>query len=127
VGHPAGSIKEATTACDSVIVTVDNPSVAALVQENPFYRTAVIPGGMYRGTDADTNTFGVGATLVTSAQVPDDVVYALVKSVFTNMDQFRGLHPAFADLDPKQMAADGLSAPLHPGAEKYYREAGLLN
>ena len=127
VGHPNGSIKEATTACDSVIVTVDNGAVDALVAGKPFYRKAVIPGGMYRGTDADTNTFGVGATLVTSADVPDEVVYALTKSVFENMDQFRSLHPAFANLDPKQMVKDGLSAPLHPGAEKYYREAGLLN
>ncbi|UOD49830.1 TAXI family TRAP transporter solute-binding subunit [Orrella daihaiensis] len=127
VGHPNGSIKEATTACDSVIVTVDNGAVDALVAGKPFYRKAVIPGGMYRGTDADTNTFGVGATLVTSADVPDEVVYALTKSVFENIDQFRSLHPAFANLDPKQMAKDGLSAPLHPGAEKYYREAGLLN
>ena len=127
VGHPNGSIKEATTACDSVLVTVDNGAVDALVAGKPFYRKAVIPGGMYRGTDADTNTFGVGATLITSADVPDEVVYALTKSVFENIDQFRSLHPAFAKLDPKQMAKDGLSAPLHPGAEKYYREAGLLN
>lgn len=127
VGHPNGSIKEATTACDSVIVAVDNDAVKALIVENPFYRTATIPAGMYRGTDIDTNTFGVGATVVTSADVPDDVVYALTKSVFQNIDQFRSLHPAFANLDPKQMANDGLSAPLHPGAEKYFREAGLLN
>lgn len=127
VGHPNGSIKEATTACDSVIVAVDNDAVKALIVENPFYRTATIPAGMYRGTDIDTNTFGVGATVVTSTDVPDDVVYALTKSVFQNIDQFRSLHPAFANLDPKQMANDGLSAPLHPGAEKYFREAGLLN
>jgi uncharacterized protein len=127
VGHPNGSIKEATTACDSVIVTVDNDAVKTLIVEKPFYRTATIPAGMYRGTDADTNTFGVGATIVTSAEVPDDVVYALTKAVFENMDQFRSLHPAFANLDPKQMVKDGLSAPLHPGAQKYYREVGLLN
>ncbi len=127
VGHPNGSIKEATTACDSVLVTVDNDAVEQLVADKPFYRVATIPGGMYRGSDNDTQTFGVGATLVTSADVPDEVVYTLTKSVFENMDQFRSLHPAFANLDPKQMAQDGLSAPLHPGAEKYYREAGLLN
>jgi TRAP transporter TAXI family solute receptor len=127
VGHPNGSIKEATTACDSVLVTVDNEAVEQLVADKPFYRVATIPGGMYRGSDNDTQTFGVGATLVTSADVPDEVVYTLTKSVFENMDQFRSLHPAFANLDPKQMAQDGLSAPLHPGAEKYYREAGLLN
>ncbi len=126
VGHPSGSIQEATTACDAVLVNVTGAAVDQLVADNPFYRTATIPGGMYRGNDADTNTFGVGATLVTSADVPEDVVYNLVKSVFTDIDAFRGLHPAFANLDPKQMANDGLSAPLHPGAEKFYREAGLI-
>lgn len=127
VGHPNGSIQEATTACDSVLVNVNNDAVEQLVADKPFYRVATIPGGMYRGSDNDTQTFGVGATLVTSAGVPDEVVYVLTKSVFENMDQFRSLHPAFANLDPKQMAQDGLSAPLHPGAEKYYREIGLLN
>lgn len=126
VGHPSGSIQEATTACDAVLVNVTGAAVDQLVADNPFYRTATIPGGMYRGNDTDTNTFGVGATLVTSADVPEDVVYNLVKSVFTDIDAFRGLHPAFANLDPKQMANDGLSAPLHPGAEKFYREAGLI-
>lgn len=126
VGHPSGSIQEATTACDAVLVNVTGDAVDQLVADNPFYRTATIPGGMYRGNNGDTATFGVGATLVTSADVPEDVVYNLVKSVFTDIDAFRGLHPAFANLDPKQMANDGLSAPLHPGAEKFYREAGLI-
>jgi TRAP transporter TAXI family solute receptor len=127
VGHPNGSIQEATTACNSVLVTVNNDSVKALVDDNPFYRMATIPAGMYRGNDNDTTTFGVGATIVTSADVSDEVVYALTKSVFENLEQFRSLHPALANLDPKQMAQDGLSAPLHPGAQKYFREAGLLN
>jgi hypothetical protein len=126
VGHPSGSIQEATTACDSVLVNVAGDAVDQLVAEHPYYRKATIPGGMYRGSDADVQTFGVGATLVTSAAVSEDVVYALVKAVFSDMDQFRGLHPAFANLDPKEMANDGLSAPLHPGAEKYFREAGLI-
>ncbi len=126
VGHPSGSIQEATTACDSVLVNVSNDATTALVEANPFYRTATIPGGMYRGNDGDTQTFGVGATFVTSIDVPEDVVYEVVSAVFENIDQFKGLHPAFANLDPAEMANDGLSAPLHPGAEKYYREAGLI-
>ncbi|MBV6632706.1 MAG: TAXI family TRAP transporter solute-binding subunit [Alphaproteobacteria bacterium] len=127
VGHPSGSIQEATTACDSTLVTVDNAAVSKLVEDNSFYRTATIPGGMYRGNDGDVQTFGVGATFVTSADVPDEVVYTVVSAVFENIDQFRGLHPAFANLDPKAMANDSLSAPLHPGAERYYREAGLID
>ncbi|UWQ12750.1 TAXI family TRAP transporter solute-binding subunit (plasmid) [Aliiroseovarius crassostreae] len=126
VGHPSGSIQEATTACDSVLVEVSGDDVAKLIEDNSFYRSATIPGGMYRGNDADTATFGVGATFVSSDQVSEDVVYALVKSVFENIEDFKGLHPAFANLDPKEMATAGLSAPLHPGAEKYYREAGII-
>lgn len=126
VGHPSGSIQEATTACDSVLVNVANDAVDQLVADNSFYRTATIPGGMYRGSDADTMTFGVGATFVSSMAVPEEVVYEVVKAVFDNIDQFRGLHPAFANLDPSEMANDGLSAPLHPGAERYFREAGLI-
>jgi hypothetical protein len=126
VGHPSGSIQEATTACDSVLVDVSNEATEALVEANPFYRVATIPGGMYRGNDEDTTTFGVGATFVTSTAVSEDVVYEVVKAVFENFDQFKSLHPAFAVLEKEQMVSDGLSAPLHPGAERYYREAGLL-
>ncbi|UWP94011.1 TAXI family TRAP transporter solute-binding subunit (plasmid) [Aliiroseovarius crassostreae] len=126
VGHPSGSIQEATTACDSVLVEVSGDDVAKLIEDNSFYRSATIPGGMYRGNDADTATFGVGATFVSSDKVSEEVVYTLVKSVFENIDDFKGLHPAFANLDPKEMATAGLSAPLHPGAEKYYREAGII-
>lgn len=126
VGHPSGSIQEATTACDSVLVEVSGDVVNKLVEDNAFYRTATIPGGMYRGNDADTMTFGVGATFVSSDAVSDEAVYAVVSSVMNNIEDFKGLHPAFANLDPKEMATAGLSAPLHPGAEKFYKEAGII-
>ena len=126
VGHPSGSIQEATTACDSVLVTVDGPVVDQLIADNSFYRAATIPGGMYRGSDNDTMTFGVGATFVTSSDVSDDAVYAVVKSVFENFDDFKKLHPAFANLKPEEMIRDGLSAPLHDGAAKYYKEKGWM-
>jgi len=126
IGHPAAAIKEATTTCDVVLVDVAGPAIDALVGDNPYYRTAVIPAGMYAGTDKDTNTFGVGATFVTSAEVPDEVAYIVAKAVMSNLDDFRGLHPAFANLDAAEMVSDGLSAPLHPGAEKAYKELGLI-
>jgi TRAP transporter TAXI family solute receptor len=126
VGHPSGSIQEATTACDSVLVTVDGAAVEKLVADNSFYRMATIPGGMYRGSDDDTQTFGVGATFVSSTAVSEDAVYAVVKSVFENFDAFKKLHPAFANLKPEEMIADGLSAPLHDGAAKYYKEMGWI-
>lgn len=127
VGHPSGAIQEATTACDAVLVNVTGPEIEQLVADNPYYRIATIPGGMYRGTDEDATTFGVGATFVTSADVSDDVVYEVVRAIFENLDQFRALHPALDVLDPEQMVQDGLSAPLHDGALRYYREAGLVD
>ena len=126
VGHPSGAIQEATTACDTVLVNVDNDAIRALVDDRDYYRMATIPGGMYRGTDADVTTFGVGATFVSSTDVSDDVAYAVTRGVMEDLDTFKGLHPALEILEAQTMVTDGNSAPLHPGAERYYREAGLL-
>ncbi len=126
VGHPSGSIQEATTACDSVLVSVEGDEIKELVDANSYYRNATIVGGVYRGNPDDVNTFGVGATFVTSSAVSDDAVYAVVSSVFDNFDDFKKLHPAFAHLEPEEMATAGLSAPLHPGAAKYYKEKGWI-
>lgn len=126
VGHPSGVIKEATTSCDGVVVSVDNNATQNLINNHSYYRKAIIPGGMYRGSDEDIATFGVTATLVLSVEVPDEVVYQVVRAVFENFDSFRRLHPAFANLTKQKMIADALSAPLHPGAAKYYKETGLI-
>ncbi|MBT6093662.1 MAG: TAXI family TRAP transporter solute-binding subunit [Rhodospirillaceae bacterium] len=126
VGHPSGNTKEATTSCDAALVNVTGPVIDKLVKENAFYRYATIPGGMYRGNPNDTKTFGVGATFVSSTALPADVVYTVVKAVFTNFDTFKKLHPAFSILKKKEMVKDSLSAPLHDGAAKYYKEAGLM-
>ena len=126
VGHPSGSIKEATTTCDTKLVNETGPVIDKLIADNPYYRSATIPGGMYMGNKNDTTTFGVGATFITSAKVPENVVYTVVKSVFENFDAFKKLHPAFANLKKEEMVKDALSAPLHRGALKYYKEAGLI-
>lgn len=127
VGHPSGAIQEATTACDTVLVNVDNDAIRALVEERSYYRMATIPGGMYRGTSEDVTTFGVGATFVSSDAVSEEVGYQVTKAIFENLDQFKALHPALGNLDPVEMVNDGNSAPLHPGAERYFREAGLMD
>jgi TRAP transporter TAXI family solute receptor len=126
VGHPNGSIQEATTTTDAKLIPVAGPEVDALVAENPYYSKAVIPGGMYPGNPDDVETFGVRATFVSSADVPEEVVYQVVKAVFENFEDFKKLHPAFASLEKEEMISAALSAPLHPGAEKYYKEAGLM-
>ena len=126
-GHPSGNLTEAATTCDAKLVPVTGKAVEALINDNAYYRSATIPGGMYRGTDDDVTTFGVGATLVTSASVSDEAVYALVSSIFENFEDFRKFHPAFANLKKEEMVSAGLSAPIHSGALKYYKEQGLID
>jgi uncharacterized protein len=126
VGHPSAAIQDPTTACGAKLVSLTGPAVDALVKAHPYYAVATIPGGMYSNNPNPTTTYGVLATLVTSSKVPDEVVYNLTKAVFENFDEFKKLHPAFANLDPKKMVKDGLSAPLHPGAQKYYKEKSWM-
>jgi len=126
VGHPNGSIKEATTSCDTKLIPVTGPEIDKLVKDNDYYRVATIPAGMYFGNEADVQTFGVGATIVTSTKLSDEAAYQVVKSVFEDFKRFRKLHPAFNHLNEKQMIKDGLSAPIHNGAIKYYKEKGWM-
>ncbi|MEA3553967.1 MAG: TAXI family TRAP transporter solute-binding subunit [Campylobacterota bacterium] len=126
VGHPSGSIKEATTTCDSKLVTVADSTIDKIVEKNDYYKYTTVPAGMYKGNDQATKTFGVAATFVTSSKVSEQVIYAVTKSVFENFDAFKKLHPAFANLTKEDMVKNGNSAPLHRGAAKYYKEAGLL-
>ncbi len=126
IGHPAAAVTEVTNTCGVDFVDVKGDAIDGLIADNPFYRTATIPAGMYKGQEADASTFGVGATFVSSSNVPDEVVYVVVKAVFDNFEDFRKLHPAFANLNEEQMISDGLSAPLHDGAVKYYKERGWM-
>ncbi len=128
VGHPSGAIKEATSGARKVrIADVAGPGIDKLLAKYPYYAKAIIPIKLYPGAknDKDVQTFGVKATLVTSAKVPDEVVYAITKEVFDNFEAFKKLHPAYGTLT-KQKMLEGLSAPIHPGALKYYKEVGLM-
>ncbi len=126
VGHPNALTKEATTTCDAVLVTMKNAAISKLINDNPFYSYATIPGGMYRGNPNDTTTFGVGATFVSSTKTPARTVYQVVKAVFDNFKSFKKFHPAFKNLKESNMIVDGLAAPLHAGAIKYYKERGWI-
>jgi TRAP transporter TAXI family solute receptor len=126
VGHPSAAIQDPTIACGAKLISLTGPAVDMLLKEHPYYARATIPGGMYANNPNPTETYGVLATVVTSAKVADTTVYALVKAVFDNFDEFKKLHPAFALLDPKAMIKNGLSAPLHPGAIKFYKEKGWM-
>jgi len=127
VGHPSGYYKEATAGKRQVkFVPITN--IESLLAKYPYYAKAVTRVPELYPTAANTEnvpTFGVKATFVTSAKVPDEVVYAITKEVFDNFEEFTKLHPAYEGLTKESML-EGLSAPIHPGAMKYYKEVGLM-
>ena len=129
VGHPNGNIKEATSGRLKVrFIPVSGRNVTALLSSNPFYATSRIPISEYPGAVNKKDIAGVGvkATLVSSVDVDDDIVYAVTKEVFDNFNDFRKLHPAYSVLERDDLLT-GLSAPVHAGALRYYKEARLIN
>ncbi len=124
VGHPSANIQDPTTTCGAKLVPLTGPAIDKLVSSKSYFAKATIPGGMYPNNPQATDTYGVLATFVSSSKVPADTVYAVVKAVFDNFDEFKKLHPALANLKPENMIKDGLSAPLHDGAARYYKEKG---
>ncbi len=126
VGHPSANIQDPTTACGARLIPMTGPAVDKLLADKPFYTRATIPAGLYPNNPQATQTYGVIATLVASSKTPADVVYTLVKQVFDNFNEFKGLHPALGTLTPENMVKMGLSAPLHEGAARFYREKGWI-
>jgi TRAP transporter TAXI family solute receptor len=126
VGHPSANIQDPTTSCGARLVSLTGPVVDKLVAEKPFYAKSTIPGGLYPNNPQATNTYGVMATVVTTTKTSAETVYQLTRAVFENFDEFKKLHPALANLNPANMIKDGLSAPLHEGAARYYREKGWI-
>ncbi len=127
MGAPNPLEADATEVCGARIVALDSPIEKKLVADTPYYVFVTIPQGTYTSIDEDVVTMGMVATLVTRADVSAETVYQVVRAVMENIDAFRQQHPAFAHLDPKKMMKDGLSAPLHPGALRYYTEQGWLS
>ena len=129
VGHPSELLKEAISGSRKVrFIPITGPGVDKLIAGRNYYTKTIIPVSKFyptSGSIGDVDTFGVMATLCTSARVPDHVVYAITKELFDNFDHFKGKHPAYAGLTKAGML-EGLTAPLHPGAMMYFREAGLL-
>jgi len=125
VGNPSAAIEEPAQSVDLEMVPIDSDAIKAFVGEHPYYIMTSIPAGTYRGIDRDIATYAVTATVVSNDSVSEQVVYDMVKTVFENMDELRASHAAFRNLKVEEML-QGLSAPLHPGAEKYYKEQGWI-
>src|SRR5579862_667206 len=125
-GHPNGLTQEATTECKTRLVRISGPPIDRLLAAHPYHVASIIPGGMYPGNPNDVATFGTRTLLVGSARQPDNLAYAIVKAVFENFDDFRRLHPALSVLKAADLVPTEAVMPIHPGAVKYYREAGLI-
>lgn len=126
VGHPSGAIQEALTNVDAKLIPVSGPEIDAFLQQADYYTAAQIPAGLYPGVDGAVPSIGGKAVLATTSKTDPEIVYQLVKAVFDNLDRFKRLHPAFADLEAKDMIRVGLTAPLHEGAKRFYQEKGWL-
>ncbi len=126
VGHPSANIQDPTTSCGAKLVPLTGPVIDKLVADKPYYAKVSIPAGLYPNNPQATATYGVLATVVASAKTPPETVYQVTKAVFDNFDEFKKLHPALANLSPQNMIKDGLSAPLHEGAVRYYKEKGWM-
>jgi len=125
VGHPSPLVKAQQAACAINLVAITGPAIDKLLHKHLYYQRETIPADIY-GLPADVPTFGGRATLVTSASVDTRVVAVVAKEVLGHLAELRTLHPALARLRPSQMVNDGLTAPLHPGAEQVYRMMGLI-
>jgi len=126
VAHPNPAIAKALKVCDARIVEVAGERIDSLIAANSFFASMEVPAGIYKGVDNPVATFGVTLTAVSSEDIDEDQVYAIVKTVFDNLDKFKRLHPVLGALEPGRMVTDGLTAPLHPGAIRYFREQGMM-
>jgi TRAP transporter TAXI family solute receptor len=126
VGHPSANIQDPTATCGARLISVTGPAVDKLLAARPYYAKATIPAALYANNPQATETYGVLATLVTSAAIDDETVYQLTRAVFDNFDEFKNLHPALANLEPAHMIKDGNSAPLHAGAARFFKEKHWL-
>ena len=125
VGNPSAAIEEPAQSVDLDMIPINSDAIKNFVKEHPYYIMTKVPGGTYKGIDNDVETYAVTATVVTNEAVAEEIVYDMVKTVFENLEELKASHAAFRVLDPKEML-QGLSAPLHPGAEKYYKEKGWM-
>jgi len=125
VGHPTANVKDAANSVDIKIVPLTGIKINNLIKKYPYFAKANIPANMYVGNSKNIPTFGVKAVLFTSSDVSEKKVYTIVKAVLENFEAFKKLHPVYSNISKKSLL-DGLSAPLHEGAKRYYKEAGLL-
>ena len=125
VGHPSKMVEKQLSTCSLKLVSVTGPPIDKLLSTRPYFVKAVISAATY-GLPNDIITFGSKATLVTSIAVPDTVVYEVTKAILARSEALREKQPALVGMKANDTVRQSLTAPLHPGALKAYKERGLL-
>lgn len=126
MGHPADTIALPIEKCGARLVPLTGPAIDSLLRENRYLVRTAIPGGVYAGHAQPIPTYGPLAIVVSTTRVPADLVYRLVRNTFENLNELKGENPSFAELNNWDMISAGLTAPLHDGAIRYYRERGWI-
>jgi hypothetical protein len=124
-GAPTTAIMDLVTTMEITILNVDAYKAAALMAAHPFYTVYEIPAGTYKGVDVATSTLAVKATLIVADSLDETTVYNLTKALFENKDAIAAAHAKGKELDTTY-AVEGISIPFHKGAEKYFREIGIM-
>jgi len=124
--HPNDDIIQTVKLCDATLINISGAEIDEIVSSKPYLTHATIEPGTYAGITKPVKTFGSTVTLVSSADVSEELVYNFVKAIFENLADLKKSHTVFRNLDPAQMVQNGLTAPYHPGAMRYFREKGLL-
>ena len=126
VAHPTGLVQKAVQTCKAKVLPLPSSIINRLTQSSKAFVKSSVPGGMYAGNGASAQTIATKVVILSRAAVAEDVVYAFVKSTIENTKALRRLHPAHDRMRERAMSRDGLVAPLHPGAARYYRERGWI-
>ncbi len=121
------NLKELTLDCELKLVSITDPAIKQLIIDKPYYRTGFIQKGRYLDSTRDVKSFGLGATFVAHERTSPKAIYNVVKEVVENFRDFKSLHPSLETLEKRELPYAGISIPLHPGAERYFKEVKLLN
>lgn len=124
-GIPNSSIQDISTQNAISLVSLSDEAIAGLTEKYPFFGEYTIPANTYKGQTKEAKTVAVMATLATNAEASEDVVYKITKSLFDNQPELAKAHAKGVEVSLEN-AISAISIPLHPGAEKYYKEVGLI-
>ena len=125
VGHPNETIWNLSSNTKINFVELSGRCLDTMVVSNPYYVKALVPGELYQGDAVAVPTLGVKATLMTTADLPEELIYHVTRAVVEKLYRFRRLHPDFNSPNPKSLF-EGLVAPLHLGAFRYFQEMRVL-